>query len=278
MGIYYKGEEVGFIVNSPATGTLDITENGVYDVKNKAKVDVKVSSKLQALMNDLDLNITLQDLDNVTEIADYAFYRRGNLKSIEIPTSVTKIGKQAFYYCNDLYRIDFPDSIETLGEQVCYGCGSMYYVTLPKNLTRIESGSFCTTSLQEVIIPEGVTYIGSSAFYISSLSTVTIPAGVTTIGQMAFGNNNKLVEMILLPTTPPSIALNTISTATTIIYVPYGTKTLYETTNVWKDLLTRETNPITFIELNEDGSKPNPDPSDIGQDTPGMDLGDDMLE
>lgn len=42
MGIYYKGEEVGFIVNSPTTGTLEITENGEYDVRDKAKVDVKV--------------------------------------------------------------------------------------------------------------------------------------------------------------------------------------------------------------------------------------------
>ena len=42
MGIYYKGEEVGFIVNSPATGTLEIIENGSYDVRDKAKVDVNI--------------------------------------------------------------------------------------------------------------------------------------------------------------------------------------------------------------------------------------------
>lgn len=44
MGVFYKGEEIGFIVDSPARGTLKITENGSYDVREKANVDVEVNA------------------------------------------------------------------------------------------------------------------------------------------------------------------------------------------------------------------------------------------
>ena len=42
MPVYFKGEEVGIVVNSPATGTLEISENGIYDIRDKALVDVNI--------------------------------------------------------------------------------------------------------------------------------------------------------------------------------------------------------------------------------------------
>lgn len=65
MGVFYKGEEIGFIVDSPAKGTLEITENGEYDVSTKAKVIVNVNST--QIPNVIKFSITDVFTGQVTE-------------------------------------------------------------------------------------------------------------------------------------------------------------------------------------------------------------------
>ena len=47
-----------------------------------------------------EYNITISD--GITKIRDFAFYKKGYLRSITIPKSVKYIGTEAFHYCLNL--------------------------------------------------------------------------------------------------------------------------------------------------------------------------------
>ncbi|MBQ9786194.1 MAG: leucine-rich repeat protein, partial [Clostridia bacterium] len=98
----------------------------------------------------------------------------------------------------------------------------------------------------------GITYISSYAFInCTSLESITIPSSVTSIAMSAFADCTVLTEMIVLATTPPTMKYtNAISSATTTIYVPYGTIDAYKAATNWSGFASK------FVELNEDGSKP----------------------
>lgn len=95
-----------------------------------------------------------------------------------------------------------------------------------------------------------ITEIGVRAFCgCSSLTSIKIPGSITNIGLEAFRYCTNLTSMTILATTPPTLnSTDAISSATTTIYIPSGSKSAYESANYWKDLLTRATNPVTFIE------------------------------
>ena len=84
MGVFYKGEEIGFIVDSPAKGTLEITENGEYDVSTKAKVVVDVD-----LGDDTPLTITLP---NEFTSANYIYNFQLDSNTLLFSSNQTNIG------------------------------------------------------------------------------------------------------------------------------------------------------------------------------------------
>lgn len=124
-------------------------------------------------------------------------------------------------------------------------------IELTSEITKIGSYAFNSCeSLKSIKIPNSVTSIGVYAFNgCTSLTKITIPNSVTSIGMASFANCESLNEMTVLATTPPGLGASAISEATTIIYIPSGTKSSYESATSWKDLLTRTTNPITFVEV-----------------------------
>ena len=57
--------------------------------------------------------------------------------------------------------------------------------------------------------------------------------------------------MTIQSTTPPTLSnTDAISTATTTIYIPYGTLSAYQSATNWSSFASK------FVELNEDGSIP----------------------
>ena len=65
-------------------------------------------------------SVTLHN--NLTEIADYAFYYCVSLESINIPTSCQKIGEKAFYGCKSLSYLCVPPSVNSIGYYAFNGC------------------------------------------------------------------------------------------------------------------------------------------------------------
>ena len=95
------------------------------------------------------------------------------------------------------------------------------------------------------IIPDDITSIEGFAFVCcTSLTSITIPSSVTSIGDRAFRYCSNLTEMTVLATTPPTLSkTDSISSATTKIYIPAWTLSAYQNATYWSSFADK------FVEL-----------------------------
>ncbi|MDE7346634.1 MAG: leucine-rich repeat protein [Muribaculaceae bacterium] len=150
----------------------------------------------------------------VTVIADKAFYRCSDLRSVVIGNSVEKIGDEAFYSCENLRSVVIPNSVTLMYYSSFQLCNRLEKSAYPNYFENpfysgaaiaynpegaiLEDGwiwgpektavYFAPLSLEgEYSIPNSVETIGMYAFYgCSGLTSVVIPNSVTSIGWYAF--------------------------------------------------------------------------------------------
>ena len=85
--------------------------------------------------------------------------------SVNILDSVDSIREYAFAWCEGLTSINIPDSIDNIGEGVFEGCESLTSITIPDNVRSIDSYAFAWCSnLTSIIIPNDIERIDSTAF------------------------------------------------------------------------------------------------------------------
>ena len=125
------------------------------------------------LSGDVRIRSTFKNMP-VTAIAEYAFEKNKNIKSITIPNSVTSIGYGAFY-----------------------GCTSLTSITIPDNVTHLGGGAFAYCySLTNVTIPEGVLVLPQGLFFECDLLTaITIPSSVLSIDEKVFKDCRNLARI-----------------------------------------------------------------------------------
>ena len=211
--------------------------------------------------------------NSVTSIGDYAFSGRSGLTSIEIPNSVTSIGEGAFYGCSGLTSVEIPNSVTSIGSDAFEDCSGLTSVTIGNSVTSIGSDAFEDCSgLTSVTIGNSVTSIGGYAFSGcsglkkiefkcakigtwfngTSIEEVVIGNSVTSIIGGAFKNCSSLTNIHLLGKTPPSIVSNTFAEsqyANLTIYVPQGSLSTYQSSDVWK----------YFWDIREEGTTETPE-------------------
>lgn len=212
--------------------------------------------------------------ETVTWIERKAFYQCINLRSVFIPDTVSSIESRAFEGCMRLDSVILPKNLATLSRYAFRGCSNLMSVTLPEKVEIMDAGVFseceslveikvapgnpnydsrnnCNaiidtrtdtliTGCSETIIPEDVVAIDREAFSsVWYLESIRIPGGVTSIGPSAFSDCICLSEIISEATTPPVCGKDCFQGVdkTIPVYVPAGTKVLYETANQWKDFL-----------------------------------------
>ena len=212
-------------------------------------------------------------LSSVTVIGGCSFYGC-YLKRIEIPSGVTRLEQGAFRYCHNLVSLDIPEGIEIIEDENYQYCDSLQSVSVPASVTSIAYDVFSgCPMLQEINvdpnnqeyasvngifynkalttlkvfppakpetsfeIPEGVTEIGTFAFYeCKNLTAISIPQTVNTIGYASFEYATNLMSVTVFKEQPVRISKcftdETFQNGT--LYIPYGTKSLYEAADGWK--------------------------------------------
>ena len=155
-----------------------------------------------------------------------------------IPNTVTTIGESAFERCTGLVNMDIPSAVTSIGKSAFYNCTSLTGVTIPNTITSIGDNmfSYCY-KLASVNIPNSVTSIGNYAFEnCYGLTSISIPSSVTRIGDYAFKGCTGLTGVLLMVRVPFAISTNCwegVHTDDIPLYVPKGTKELYEATEGW---------------------------------------------
>lgn len=170
-----------------------------------------------------------------------SFYIHSSINYENTTYSVKSIGKSAFASCSNMYSVTIPNSITSIGVGAFYGCGK----------------------LSKIQLPNSVTAIGNNAFMrCFNLKTINIPASCNAIGEGAFSACTGLVSIHVYNSNPSNINLgasvfsSNVPISTCILYVPKGTKSLYEVADQWKDFtniieedVTSKIEPVLTSEL-----------------------------
>lgn len=138
---------------------------------------------------------------------------------------VIRISSDAFNSNNNITSLVIPETVTIIDDYVGYKC----------------------TNLTSIIIPDGVTSIGESVCgYTNNLKSITIPASVRSIGNYVCysdRSNTNLDKIVMLPSTPPTIAVRTFSSPYGVhakqIIVPKGCLDAYKSATNWSNFASK---------------------------------------
>ena len=182
------GDNVRYSLDT-GTGVLSITGTG-------AMTNYSSSSNVP-WYNKKSYIKTVEIINGITSIGNYAFDNCDSLESVTIPNSVTSIGDGAFHGCSGLEFVTIPNSVKSIGNYAFSGCTGELIVNcnIPSSTSAMKS-VFYDSKFKSVKIGEDVTSIGDYAFYnCDSLVSVTIGNSVTSIGSSAFSSCSSLTSV-----------------------------------------------------------------------------------
>ena len=147
------------------------------------------------------------------------------------------------YTNRDDYYIDlkFPNTVVAIGEYA-FSSSGVHSVLLPNSILYIGAGAFYGTDLSSVSLPNSITSILSATFHsCRNLVEVVIPGSINKIESGAFSLSSSINKLYVLSKDAPFVEENGIAVFDTklyskaTLYVPIGSKFLYQTSPVWKN-------------------------------------------
>ena len=216
--------------------TIPSTVNG-YPVKSIGKKAFRENPSIT--------KVTIPE--GVESIQDDAF-SWSSLYEIKLPSTLKSIGYACFALCTELHQLHIPASVTKLDYQ-CIANNSITTLTVDKDNPVFDSRDDCnavietaTTTLVHAtlatVIPKSVTALGTEAFNtLQRMTSVTIPSWITSIGDRAFQYCTGLQAIYCEIEKPFPVSTEAFTWVTdrATLYVPYGTKKLYQATEGWKD-------------------------------------------
>lgn len=159
------------------SGGLEITENGTYDVAEKASVTVDVATGGGVEIVEKLLTKTIEEYSDheIAELGDYAFTNCRKLKTVDIP-NVTKMGINAFQNTG-ISIAEFPNLIEA-GNFCFANCVNLRSVRLP-SLQKGGNYLFSVSNVLERIDLLSVGAVGTSCFNACYVLTTLILRSTT---------------------------------------------------------------------------------------------------
>lgn len=203
------------------TGTLQIAENGTYDVTEYASAVVNVESSGGSDTSAEDALITRSATAytnaRVTSVGNCAFYSNTTITSVSFPNATT-IGDEAFRSCTKLATLNFPTA-KTIGQHAFRG----------------------NSTMTEAVFP-AVTSLGGYAFRENKALAKVDFGQRPTIPTYTFYGCTALTTLILRGTSMASLSStnaftnSAIAAGTGHIYVPSALVDAYKAATNWSTL------------------------------------------
>lgn len=198
-------------------------------------------------------NLTISN--SVNSIGGNAFSGCKSLTSITLPGSLSNIGTCIFYGCDKLTSIKVEienqnysgkDGVLFNKDQtimICYPIGKEEKsYSIPDTVDSIAGYAFSyCENLNSITIPVTVKSIASNAFESCiGLTNINIPSSISSINNYAFYNCNGLKSIYVNTAIPVDLSnnysvFNNVNKTTCTLYVPVGSKVLYQAAVQWKD-------------------------------------------
>lgn len=201
------------------SGELEITENGVYDVKGYESTNVNIAGVVVKptegiTIDEYDANgyptkitfygNTVQDYAFSNEYSGSTTYISKNLQKVVFNDKVTTIGSNAFKKNPNLVSVNSLDEVTTLNANAFWGCNKL-------NVSRVNKVKYFYTytfsecsSLIQMSMESATNILGGNssngAFYkCTSLKAVWIGSGITNSGfsRYSFNGCTSMIKMFI---------------------------------------------------------------------------------
>ena len=126
------------------------------------------------------------------------FWKRKDIKSVDIPSGLKTIRKASFYECVNLESVTIPYGVTTIEPDAFGRCRKLRQVTLPDSVKVIGPRAFAGSGLEEMILTPRIKQMGEGAFFdCPDLKRFVVPEGYKAD---SFGvYKDKVAEMIVPP-------------------------------------------------------------------------------
>lgn len=176
---------------------------------------------------------TVETFDTASTTVNTHTYTDGKTEHTIAISGLTSIATSAFMYCTSLTNITIGNSVTIINYQAFYRCSNLTSITIPNSVTSIGNQSFrhCT-----------------------SLTSVTMPDSVTSIEASAFENCTNLKQLILFPSTPPTLGSDAIPANVQSIYVQQSSKVAYLAAINWAAFASKIVTDniyLSFVQFNQ---------------------------
>lgn len=236
------------------SGTLEVSKNGTYDVTEKASVKVSVPEREIILQDKTVTENGIYTADNgydglgsVTvnvassgggeDITKYVDIIQNTAVNFE-DSNITEVGQYAFAYKTNLKTLSLPN-LATSNTRVFSNCNSLTSLSIPKmsGYTYQYMAAYCAALTSADV--KQASYVSSYSFYGCAALTKLEFNRVTTIATNAFNGCTKLATLILRSTSVVSLGGTSAFTGTKIagsggyIYVPASLVDSYKSATNW---------------------------------------------